>query len=91
MIEREGIAESVDPWRTDVPAKIIDEIGMEKTDVRGRRSRCVRVLHQKLRCRCEPFRRSPPDRVIGMPAQRHLGDEEFVETSGDVQEMTQHE
>jgi len=30
MIESEGITENVDPWRTDVPAKIIDEIGMEK-------------------------------------------------------------
>jgi phosphosulfolactate synthase (CoM biosynthesis protein A) len=30
MIESEGITENVDPWRTDVPAKLIDEIGMEK-------------------------------------------------------------
>ena len=30
MIESEGITENVDPWRTDVPAKFIDEIGMEK-------------------------------------------------------------
>jgi phosphosulfolactate synthase (CoM biosynthesis protein A) len=29
MIESEGITENVDPWRTDVPAKFIDEIGME--------------------------------------------------------------
>jgi len=29
-IESEGITENVDPWRTDVPAKFIDEIGMEK-------------------------------------------------------------
>src|SRR5207247_3735348 len=30
MIESEGITENVDPWRTDVPAKVIDEIGLEK-------------------------------------------------------------
>ncbi len=30
MIESEGITENVDPWRTDVPAKFIDAIGMEK-------------------------------------------------------------
>ena len=30
MIESEGITENVDPWRTEVPAKFIDELGMEK-------------------------------------------------------------
>ena len=30
MIESEGITENVDPWRTDVPARFIDEIGIEK-------------------------------------------------------------
>jgi phosphosulfolactate synthase (CoM biosynthesis protein A) len=30
MIESEGITENVDPWRTDVPAKFIDELGVEK-------------------------------------------------------------
>ena len=30
MIESEGITENVDPWRTGVPAKFIDTIGMEK-------------------------------------------------------------
>ena len=30
MIESEGITENADPWRTDVPAKFIEEIGMEK-------------------------------------------------------------
>jgi phosphosulfolactate synthase (CoM biosynthesis protein A) len=30
MIESEGITENVEPWRTDVAAKFIDEIGMEK-------------------------------------------------------------
>jgi phosphosulfolactate synthase (CoM biosynthesis protein A) len=30
MIESEGITENVDPWRTDVPSRFIDEIGMEK-------------------------------------------------------------
>src|SRR5256885_135335 len=29
MIESEGITESVDQWRTDVPAKFINEIGMD--------------------------------------------------------------
>ena len=28
-IESEGITENVDPWRTDVPAKFINELGME--------------------------------------------------------------
>jgi phosphosulfolactate synthase (CoM biosynthesis protein A) len=30
MIESEGITESVRSWRTDVPAAIIDEVGLEK-------------------------------------------------------------
>jgi len=30
MIESEGITENVDPWRTDVPAKFINDIGMDK-------------------------------------------------------------
>jgi phosphosulfolactate synthase (CoM biosynthesis protein A) len=30
MIESEGITENVDPWRTEVPSKFIDEVGMEK-------------------------------------------------------------
>jgi phosphosulfolactate synthase (CoM biosynthesis protein A) len=30
MIESEGITENVDPWRTEVPAKFINELGMEK-------------------------------------------------------------
>src|SRR6184192_2629601 len=30
MIESEGITENVESWRTDVPARFIDQIGMEK-------------------------------------------------------------
>jgi phosphosulfolactate synthase (CoM biosynthesis protein A) len=30
MIESEGITENVDPWRTEVPAKFIDEISIEQ-------------------------------------------------------------
>ena len=30
MIESEGITENADPWRTDVPAEFINEIGLEK-------------------------------------------------------------
>jgi phosphosulfolactate synthase (CoM biosynthesis protein A) len=30
MIESEGITENTEPWRTDVPALLIDEIGAEK-------------------------------------------------------------
>src|ERR1041384_6551433 len=30
MIESEGITENVDPWRTEVPAKFINEFGMDK-------------------------------------------------------------
>ncbi len=30
MIESEGITENADPWRTDVPAAFINEIGLEK-------------------------------------------------------------
>jgi phosphosulfolactate synthase (CoM biosynthesis protein A) len=30
MIESEGITENVDPWRTDVLGKFIDQLGMEK-------------------------------------------------------------
>jgi phosphosulfolactate synthase (CoM biosynthesis protein A) len=30
MIESEGITENVEPWRTDVPSRFIEEIGLEK-------------------------------------------------------------
>lgn len=30
MIESEGITENVEPWRTDVPAKIVQALGLEK-------------------------------------------------------------
>jgi phosphosulfolactate synthase (CoM biosynthesis protein A) len=30
MIESEGITENVEPWRTDVPARFIEALGMEK-------------------------------------------------------------
>ena|SRR5216684_751585 len=30
MVESEGITENVEQWRTDVPARFIDELGMEK-------------------------------------------------------------
>ena len=30
MIESEGITENVNPWRTEVPARFINEVGMEK-------------------------------------------------------------
>jgi phosphosulfolactate synthase (CoM biosynthesis protein A) len=30
MIESEGITEQVEPWRTEVPARFIDELGIEK-------------------------------------------------------------
>ena len=30
MIESEGITENVEPWRTDIPAKFIDALGLEK-------------------------------------------------------------
>jgi len=30
MLESEGITENTDPWRTDVPARFIDELGLEK-------------------------------------------------------------
>jgi phosphosulfolactate synthase (CoM biosynthesis protein A) len=30
MIESEGITESVETWRTDVVAKIVNELGLER-------------------------------------------------------------
>lgn len=30
MIESEGITENADPWRTDVAAKIMKQVGMDK-------------------------------------------------------------
>jgi phosphosulfolactate synthase (CoM biosynthesis protein A) len=30
MLESEGITENIEPWRTEVPARFIDELGMEK-------------------------------------------------------------
>jgi phosphosulfolactate synthase (CoM biosynthesis protein A) len=30
MIESEGITENADPWRTDVPAEVINSLGLEK-------------------------------------------------------------
>jgi phosphosulfolactate synthase (CoM biosynthesis protein A) len=30
MVESEGVTEHTNPWRTDVPARFIDELGMEQ-------------------------------------------------------------
>jgi phosphosulfolactate synthase (CoM biosynthesis protein A) len=30
MIESEGITENADPWRTDIPAEVINALGLEK-------------------------------------------------------------
>jgi phosphosulfolactate synthase (CoM biosynthesis protein A) len=35
MIESEGITENVETWRTDVPARIVDELGLEKVMFEG--------------------------------------------------------
>jgi phosphosulfolactate synthase (CoM biosynthesis protein A) len=35
MIESEGITESVKVWRTDVPGKIVDALGLEKVMFEG--------------------------------------------------------
>jgi hypothetical protein len=85
MIESEGITENVDSWRTDVPAKFIDAIGMEKLMFEAAGSGCVRVVHQKLRRRRKPFCRSQPNRATGVFARRHLGNKEFVGKGSGVQ------
>ena len=40
MIESEGITENADPWRTDVPAEVINSLGLEKVMFEGRIRRC---------------------------------------------------
>lgn len=30
MVESEGITENIEPWRTEIPARFIDELGLEK-------------------------------------------------------------
>ncbi len=30
MIESEGITENIDPWRTEIPAKFISSLGLQK-------------------------------------------------------------
>ena len=35
MIESEGITENADPWRTDVPAEVINSLGLEKVMFEG--------------------------------------------------------
>jgi phosphosulfolactate synthase (CoM biosynthesis protein A) len=61
MIEFEGITESVDVWRTDVPAKIAN-VGHREGHVRSVGFRGLCVVHQELWPGCEPVRGSQPDR-----------------------------
>ena len=35
MVESEGITENVEPWRTDVPAKFINALGLESVMFEG--------------------------------------------------------
>jgi hypothetical protein len=88
MIESEGITENIDPWRTDVPAKFIDEIGMEKLMFEAADPDVFEWYIKKLRRRREPVCRSQPDRAVGMFACWYLGNEEFVGKGGDVQRHT---
>jgi phosphosulfolactate synthase (CoM biosynthesis protein A) len=48
MIESEGITENVDPWRTEVPAKFINEIGMDKLMFEAADPDVFAMVHQKL-------------------------------------------
>jgi hypothetical protein len=91
MIESEGVTENVGPWRTDVPAKFIDEIGLEKLMFEAADPDVFAWYIKKLRCGRESLCRSQPDSATGMPARRHLGDEEFVGAGSDIQRMTKHE
>ena len=84
MIESEGITENVRTWRTDVAARIVDAAGAGEGDVRGRRPRGLRLVHQELRPRGEPLRRSQPDRPARMPALGHLGNEEPLGAGADL-------
>ena len=49
MIESEGITENVKTWRTDVVARIINQIGLEKVMFEGAGPASVRVVYQELR------------------------------------------
>lgn len=73
MIESEGITENVKSWRTEVPGKIINALGLEKVIVRSRRSRSLHLVYPELRSGDKPVCRSQPNRATGMSARRHLG------------------
>jgi hypothetical protein len=74
MIESEGITENVKTWRTDVVARIIDALGLDKVMFEGADPE-VFVVRQEPRQRDQSVRRPQPDRAARGAAVGHLGDQ----------------
>jgi (2R)-phospho-3-sulfolactate synthase (ComA) len=76
MIESEGITENADPWRTDVPAEVINSLGLEKVNFESAVTEGLCLVRQELWARGEPLRGPLPDRAARDPLARHLGHQE---------------
>jgi phosphosulfolactate synthase (CoM biosynthesis protein A) len=45
MLESEGITESVKSWRTDVPTRFVNSLGLEKVMFEGGGARGISMIH----------------------------------------------
>ena len=84
MIESEGITEQVKSWRTDVPARFINELGLDKVMFEAADPEVFSWYVKSYGPEVNLFV-DDSDRPARMPAVGDLGDEEHVGPRGDIQ------
>ena len=78
MIESEGITENVKQWRTDVPARVINTLGLEKVMFEAADPEVFAWYIKNW---------GQSDRPVGMPEFGHLGNREPLGTCCDLQRI----
>jgi len=87
MIESEGITENVKRWRTDVAARIVDALGLERVMFEAADPDVFCLVREELRTRGEPVRGPQPDRPARVLAGGNLGHGRPVGQSRHLQGM----
>jgi hypothetical protein len=85
QIESEGITENVKAWRTDVPAEIIDTLGLESVMFEAADPDVFAWYIKSYGPGGQSLCGSQPDRAARVFPFRHLGDRRCLETYFDLQ------
>jgi hypothetical protein len=88
MIESEGITETVKAWRTDVVAKIINALGLEKPMFEAADADVFSWYIKNYGAESKPLCGSQPDRPARMPAFWDLGHQESLEPDPHIQRLS---